>query len=144
MRAVPNLFRVFDNRRGMERYHSAYVIRLLHANRTRRGVEACRCIRRFAKNHGRPKAGLFTFQWEVDAYEQRQLSADSMWRVLRSWDRMALGNELTSLVTDGCPRMQAACYSSMLPFFTFASVMNWGVNFLKKRSSARSLEGLGL
>jgi hypothetical protein len=94
MRAVPNLFRVFDNHREIERYYSVYLARLLHANRTRRVVEACRCIRRFAKNHGRPKAGLFTFQWEMDAYERRKLNAAAMWRVLRSWDRMALGKPI--------------------------------------------------
>src|ERR1700756_3656364 len=43
-------------------------------------------------------------------------------------------NQLTSLTTDGSPRMHTACCSSMLPFFIFASVIDLGANFLKKRS----------
>lgn len=94
MRSVPNLFRTFDNRHEIERYYSVYLVQLLRANRARRVIEACRCIRRFAKDHGRPKAGLFTFPWEIDAYERGKLNAPAMWRVLRSWDRMALGKPI--------------------------------------------------
>jgi hypothetical protein len=65
MRSVPNLFRTFDDPHEVERYYSVYLVQLLRANRIRRVIEACGCIRRFAKNHGRPRAGLFTFQWEI-------------------------------------------------------------------------------
>ena len=91
MRSVPNLFRTFTNGDDIERYYSVYLVQLLRAKRTRRVLEACRCIRRFAKNYGQPKAGLFTFQWEMEAYQGRKRNAPAIWRVLRSWDRMALG-----------------------------------------------------
>jgi len=94
MRSVPNLFRTLGNRHEIERYYSVYLVQLLRTNRARRAIEACRCIRRFAKNQGRPKTALFTFQWEIDAYERGRLNAPAMWRVLRSWDRMALGKPI--------------------------------------------------
>ena len=94
MRSVPNLFRTFDNGHKIEQYYSVYLGRLLRANERSRVLEACGCIRRFAKKHGRPKAGLFTFPFEMDAYERRKVNAAAMWRVLRSWDRMALGKPI--------------------------------------------------
>ena len=94
MRPVPNLFCSFNNGRKIELYYNFYLAQLLQANRARRALEACRSIRRFAKNHGQPKAGLFTFQWEMEAYERRKLNAAAMWRVLRSRDRMALGKPI--------------------------------------------------
>jgi len=48
---------------------------------------------RFAKNHGEPKAGLFTFQYEMYAYENIE-DAEAMWRLLRAWDRAALGKTI--------------------------------------------------
>jgi len=94
MRPVPNLFCTFDSRYEIERYYSVYLVQLLHANRTRRIIEASRCIRRFARNQGRPKAGLFTFQWEMEANQRGKLNAPAMWRLLRSWDRLALGKPI--------------------------------------------------
>jgi hypothetical protein len=91
MRSVPNLFRTFDNGHKIEQYYSVYLGQLLCANERSRVLEVCGCIRRFAKHHGRPEAGLFTFPFEMDAYEQHKVNAAAMWRVLRSWDRMALG-----------------------------------------------------
>ena len=94
MRPVPNLFLTLCNRHEIEQYYSIYLVQLLRADRTRRAIEACRCIRRFAKNHGQPKAALFTFQWEMAAFQRSRLNASAMWRVLRSWDRMALGKPI--------------------------------------------------
>jgi hypothetical protein len=94
MRSVPNLFRTFDKHHEIEQYYSVYLVQLLRAHRTGRVIEACRCIRRFAKGHGQPKAAIFTFQWEMAAYEGRKQNASAMWRVLRSWDRMALGKPI--------------------------------------------------
>ena len=94
MRSVPDLFGASNSRNDIERYYSVYLIQLLRANRTRRAVEACRSIRRFARNHGQPKAAIFTFPLEMDAYNRGKQNAPAMWRVLRSWDRMALGRSI--------------------------------------------------
>ena len=94
MRPVPNLFRSFDNRRKIELYYNFYLAQLLQANRARRALQACRSIRRFAKNNGQLKTGLFTFQWEMEVHDRGKRNVPAMWRVLRSWDRMALGRAI--------------------------------------------------
>src|SRR5215813_5974070 len=53
MRPIPNLFRTLDNRHEIELYYTEYLDQLLLANRPKRVIEVCRCIRRFAKNEGR-------------------------------------------------------------------------------------------
>jgi len=90
MQPVPNLFRTWDNPKQIERYYSLYLAKLHAAHRTHRLVEVCRSIRRYARNHGKPKAGLFTFQYEMYACEGIG-DAEAMWRLLRGWDRTALG-----------------------------------------------------
>src|SRR5437879_9314415 len=90
MRSVPDLFGASNSRNDIERYYSVYLIQLLRANRTRRAVEECRSIRRFARNHGQPKAAIFTFPLEMDAYNRGKQNVPAMCRVLRSWDRTAL------------------------------------------------------
>jgi hypothetical protein len=94
MRSVPNLFRTLGKRSQIQQYYGVYLIQLLRANRTHRVIEACRCIRRYADNDSQPKAALFTFQYEIDAYERSKVNVSAMWRVLRSWDRMALGKRI--------------------------------------------------
>ena len=89
MRSVPNLFRTSDDAKQIQRYYSFYVAKLHAAHRAQRLVEVCRSIRRFAMNHGEPKAGLFTFQYEMYAYESIG-DAEAMWWLLRVWDRAAL------------------------------------------------------
>jgi hypothetical protein len=91
MRRVPNLFCTLDNRHEIERYYNVYLVQLLRAGRTGRVIEACRSIRRFAKHQGQPKSALFTFQWEMDAYERGKPNVAAMWRVLRAWDLMEVG-----------------------------------------------------
>lgn len=93
MRPVPNLFRTSGDAKRIQRYYSFYLAKLHAAHRVQRLVEVCRCIRRFAKNHGEPKAGLFTFQYEMYAYEGGR-DAEAMWRLLRAWDRAALGKTI--------------------------------------------------
>jgi hypothetical protein len=93
MRPIPNLFRTWDDPDEIERYYSLYLAKLHAAHRAHRLVEVCRSVRRFAKNQGDPKAGLFTFQCEMLAYEGVG-NTDAMWRLLRDWDRMALGKTI--------------------------------------------------
>ncbi len=94
MQPVPDLFGDPNNRNDVELYYSVYLIQLLRARRTRRVVEACRSIRRYAKNYGRPKDAIFTFPLEMDAYNRGKQNAAAMWRVLQSWDRMVLGRSI--------------------------------------------------
>jgi hypothetical protein len=93
MRPVPNLFRTSDDAKQIHRYYSLYLAKLHAAHRAQRLVEVCRSIRRFAKKHGEPKAGLFTFQYEMYAYECGG-DAEAMWRLLRAWDRAAFGKTI--------------------------------------------------
>jgi hypothetical protein len=93
MQPVPNLFRTWDDPRLIERYYCLYLAELHAAQRAHRLVEVCRSIRRFAKKHGEPKAGLFTFQYEMYACEGIG-DAEAGWRLLRTWDRAALGKTI--------------------------------------------------
>jgi hypothetical protein len=93
MQPVPNLFRTSDEPGQIARYYGIYLSKLRVARRLHRLVEVCRSIRRFARNHGKPKAGLFTFQYEMHAHEGMG-DVEAMWRLLRAWDRAALGKPI--------------------------------------------------
>lgn len=93
MQRVPNLFSVLRNQKDIERYYSLYLAKLLAARRSARAIEASHCIRHFAKQAGKPKAGLFTYAFELLGYEDSG-NVNAMWRVTRAWDRAVIGKKI--------------------------------------------------
>ena len=93
MPTLPNLFRDRTAAKTAEWYYNLFLARLHQAHRAARIVQVCRTLRRFAKDAGKPKSGLFTYQWEMHACEDAG-DVNRMWRALRAWDRAAVGRAI--------------------------------------------------
>jgi hypothetical protein len=90
MAETPNLFQSEWDAETI-RCYERFLSRLCWAGRTKRTIAACRQIRRFAASNHAERA--FTYFWELEAYGRLQ-DFDSMWQVLRAWERAAFKKRL--------------------------------------------------
>jgi hypothetical protein len=95
---IPNLFKSDLDLQGIRWYYEKFLMRLQTANRYQRVIEVCRQIRRFASaaRLQRERQLLFTYLWETQAHGELG-DFDSMWRVLRAWEKPVFGRRLNLL-----------------------------------------------
>jgi hypothetical protein len=98
MAEFPNLFKSALDLKGIRWYYENFLVRLQTANRHQRIIEVCRQIRRFAiaARLQREPQVLFTYVWETQAHGGLG-DFESMWRVLRAWEKPVFGRSLNLL-----------------------------------------------
>ena len=93
MSRLPNLFKGPQRTASAQRLYQIFLSRLSTSRRSDRILLVCREIRRYANSAGKPRAGAFTYFWEMEAYGQKR-DFEAMWRSLRAEERFRLGRQL--------------------------------------------------
>jgi hypothetical protein len=91
---IPNLFQGSQKITDAQRLYEIFLSRLITAQRSDLVLTACREIRRIATKAGRPRAGVFTYFWEMEALGLRR-DFEAMWRALKAQEKARRGMSLS-------------------------------------------------